>query len=270
MPVKFRDYYESLGVSRSATPEEIKKAYRKLARKFHPDFNPKNKSAEERFKEINEAYEVLSDKDKRRRFDALGANWKSGMDFNPGEGFGGGAGGFRGGGFRGAPGGGRGGAAGMGDFGDLFGAGGGAGGFSDFFEALFGARGPGSERGPGAGPGGRRGPGGPFATASARGGDFESEVAVTLDEAHRGASRTVRIPKEETVQCPNPRAKRMAPKTKTPAPRTPNSHFHSRRAPRTIKRADPKLTQAPILLVKARTTRKRRVTTQKILALDPV
>jgi curved DNA-binding protein len=196
MPVKFRDYYESLGVSRSATPEEIKKAYRKLARKFHPDFNPKNKTAEERFKEINEAYEVLSDKDKRRRFDALGANWKSGMDFNPGEGFGGG-GGFRGGGFRGAPGGGRGGAAGMGDFGDLFGAGGGAGGFSDFFEALFGARGPGSERGPGAGPGGRRGPGGPFATASARGGDFESEVAVTLDEAHRGASRTVRIPKEE-------------------------------------------------------------------------
>ena len=83
MAVKFRDYYEALGVSRDAAPDEIKKAYRKLARKFHPDLNPKNKSAEERFKEINEAYEVLSDKEKRRRYDALGQNWKSGMDFTP-------------------------------------------------------------------------------------------------------------------------------------------------------------------------------------------
>jgi curved DNA-binding protein len=190
MPVKFRDYYETLGVARSATPEEIKKSYRKLARKFHPDFNPKNKTAEERFKEINEAYEVLSDKDKRRRYDALGANWKSGMDFNPGaEGFGGrGAGGFRGGGggFRGAPGGFRGGTGGMGDFGDLFGAGGGAGGFSDFFETLFG----------GGMPGGARAPGGRGAQVSARGSDIESEVSVTLDEAHRGTSRSVRVPKE--------------------------------------------------------------------------
>src|SRR5206468_7924914 len=73
MAVKFRDYYESLGVPRSAKEEEIKKAYRKLARKYHPDLNPHNEQAEEKFKEIQEAYEVLSDADKRRKYDQLGA-----------------------------------------------------------------------------------------------------------------------------------------------------------------------------------------------------
>jgi DnaJ-class molecular chaperone len=168
MPVKFRDYYESLGVPREGSQEEIKKAYRKLARKFHPDLNPGNKAAEERFKEINEAYEVLSDPAKRKRYDALGANWKSGMDFTPppgeesyrvhvGD---------------------------MGDLGDLFSGGGRYGGFSDFFETIF---------------GGRRGGGAGFAS-SMRGGDVESEVTLTLEEAHRGASRSVRIPLEEP--CP--------------------------------------------------------------------
>jgi len=167
MAAKFRDYYETLGVSRSAPPEEIKKAYRKLARKFHPDLNPRDKTAEERFKGINEAYEVLSDKEKRGRYDALGANWKPGMDYTPPPGQQG---------YRGQN-------VNVGDLGDLFGAAGRSGGFSDFFEALFGGRAPGG-----------RAPGGPGHGASARGGDFESAVSITLDEAHRGTSRSVRIP----------------------------------------------------------------------------
>ncbi|MFQ3616276.1 MAG: J domain-containing protein [Cyanobacteriota bacterium] len=72
----FRDYYEILGVSKTATPEEIKKAYRKLARKYHPDLNPGDQEAEARFKEINEAHEVLSDPEKRQKYDQFGQYWK--------------------------------------------------------------------------------------------------------------------------------------------------------------------------------------------------
>ena len=83
MAVKFRDYYETLGISRQATDEQIRTAYRKLARKHHPDVNPGNKDAEEKFKEINEAYSVLSDPQKRKQYDALGQNWKAGSEFKP-------------------------------------------------------------------------------------------------------------------------------------------------------------------------------------------
>lgn len=160
MAVQFKDYYETLGVPRDATEDQIKQAYRRLARKYHPDVNPGDKSAEERFKEINEAYEVLSDPEKRKKYDALGADWKAGADFTPPPGtyaF---------------------------DLGELFGGGGRVGGFSDFFHVLFGG-------GPRGGTGFR---------FSARGADVESEITLTLEEAHRGASRTVTVPLEE--DCP--------------------------------------------------------------------
>src|ERR1700687_871779 len=106
MAVKFKDYYEVLGVPRTASESEIRSEYRKLARKHHPDANPGDKSAEERFKDINEAYDVLSDAEKRKRYDQLGANWKAGADFTPPPG----AGGTR---------------VEFGDFGDVFGSNGG-------------------------------------------------------------------------------------------------------------------------------------------------
>src|SRR5712692_7243360 len=138
MAVKFQDYYEVLGVSRTATAGDIKKAYRKLARKYHPDVNPDDTTAEEKFKDVREAYDVLSDPEKRKRYDQLGANWKAGAEFTPPPGWEG---------------------SGYVDFGDIFGGGrgatgfGGSGssaGFSDFFETLFGGRGgPGPRAGPG-------------------------------------------------------------------------------------------------------------------------
>src|SRR5262249_23290139 len=126
MPVKFRDYYEILGVARTAKEDEIKKTYRKLARKYHPDLNPNNKQAEEKFKEIQEAYEVLSDPEKRQKYDQLGANWKNGADFTPPPNWG------QGGGFQGTI-----------NIEDLFGHTGAdrRSPFSDFFEALFGGMG---------------------------------------------------------------------------------------------------------------------------------
>jgi curved DNA-binding protein len=168
MAVKFRDYYEVLGVSKTATEDEIKSAYRKLARKYHPDVNPGDKSAEEKFKELNEAYEVLSDPDKRKKYDALGPNWKAGQDFRPPPGWEGGVN------------------VEFGDFGDIFGGGRSAGGFSDFFESLFG----GGRRT------GRRG-----ADFGMRGQDVEAEIPLTLEEAHRGVKRTITL--QVTEPCPD-------------------------------------------------------------------
>jgi curved DNA-binding protein len=166
MAVKFKDYYEILGVPRTATEDDIRKEYRKLARKHHPDVNPGNKSAEEKFKEINEAYEVLSDAEKRKRYDQLGANWKAGVDFTP------------------PPGGENGRVNFSGGYGDIFGGNGGASGFSDFFESMFG-RGRGARGGAG------------FRMS---GQDIEAEIPLTLEEAHRGGTRSISL--EVTEPCP--------------------------------------------------------------------
>src|SRR2546423_7107548 len=83
MAVQFRDYYETLGVSKTATEDEIRTAFRKLARKYHPDVAKDKKAAEEKFKQINEAYEVLSDPEKRKKYDQLGANWNQPGGFQP-------------------------------------------------------------------------------------------------------------------------------------------------------------------------------------------
>jgi curved DNA-binding protein len=169
MPVKYKDYYESLGVPRHASADDIKKSFRKLAREFHPDVAKDKKKAEERFKEINEAYEVLSDPDKRKKYDELGAHWKSGAEFRPPPGQGGFPGGQT---FRG----GRGGAEEF-HFGGT--------GFSDFFEQMFGAR----MRGGGFGPRG----GISEEDFAERGADIEGDIMVTLEEAARGSVRTVNV-----------------------------------------------------------------------------
>ncbi|HEX4350692.1 MAG TPA: DnaJ domain-containing protein, partial [Verrucomicrobiae bacterium] len=165
--MKYKDYYESLGVPRTASADEIKKSFRKLAREYHPDVAKDKKKAEERFKEINEAYEVLSDPDKRKKYDELGANWKSGAEFRPPPGYGGGRA-FRGGRAAG---------------GEEFHFGGT--GFSDFFEQMFGARmrGGGFEQGRG------------FTQEDVpeRGADIEGDIMVTLEEAASGSVRTVNV-----------------------------------------------------------------------------
>jgi curved DNA-binding protein len=169
MAVKFKDYYEVLGVGRTASDDEIKKAFRKLARQYHPDVARNKKEAEERFKEINEAYEVLSDPAKRKKYDELGANWKAGAEFRPPPGWEA----FSGGRPSGAgPGGG---------FEFQFGGTG----FSDFFEQLF------ASRGRGGGFQGRA----PFGEqdVAERGRDIEGDILVTLDEAMRGSVRTVSV-----------------------------------------------------------------------------
>lgn len=188
--VKYQDYYQILGVSRTASQEEIQRAYRKLARQYHPDVN-KDPAAHEKFKQVSEAYEVLKDPEKRKLYDQLGADWKAGQDFRPPPGWQTGAGGR-----RAAPGaagtGGAGGGAGF-DF-TGFGVGEGAD-FSDFFESIFGSAGAdfGGARRPGAGMGGA-GTAGPRAQPRPRRGQsHELAVTISLWEAVHGTTRSISV-----------------------------------------------------------------------------
>lgn len=175
MPVKYKDYYETLGVARTASDNEIKKAFRKLARQFHPDVAKNKKQAEEKFKEINEAYEVLGDPTKRKKYDELGPNWNAGADFRPPPGWepsGAGRGGFPGRGSRGE------------EFEFHFGGTG----FSDFFEQLFGARG-----GRAGADFGRQSRYAEEEFAGGKGRDIEGDIMVTLEEAMQGSVRSVSV-----------------------------------------------------------------------------
>jgi DnaJ-class molecular chaperone len=215
--VAFKDYYQILGVARGADEKAIRAAYRKLARQHHPDLNPGDKAAEDRFKEVNEAYEVLADPPRRKLYDRFGEEWQRYRDA-----------GFTGDEPAGRPGPARGprGASSTvdpNDFGAWFqgqragGAGAGAewtvfeggdaadgGGFSDFFQTLFGS---GSGSGSGSGVGGAREAGrtrmstrNRFATRPRKGEDLEAGVDVSFDEAFRGATRTIQLQAPEV--CP--------------------------------------------------------------------
>jgi curved DNA-binding protein len=178
MPVEYKDYYQVLGVAREATDEEIKKAFRALARKYHPDVAKDKRTAEEKFKELNEAHEVLSDPVSRRKYDRLGADWKGGERSRssptpPGSPFAGRGPGdqhyeFR---FEGT-------------------------GFSDFFERFFGG-GAGRSRGPapfdahGYGDGAE--PSEDHAATTMRGQDIQGDILITLEEALHGAMRVIAV-----------------------------------------------------------------------------
>lgn len=153
--MEFKDYYKILGVSKTATPEEIKKAYRKLAVKYHPDKNAGNKAAEEKFKEANEANDVLSDPEKRKKYDELGENWKYYQNAPPPN---------------------QGAQRGRQQYHystsdeDYEGSG-----FSDFFESIFGNRFNGRSRGP------------------AKGEDYQTNVTISLEEAYTGTARLLEV-----------------------------------------------------------------------------
>ena len=168
----YKDYYKILGVSKTASQDEIKKAYRKLAVKYHPDKNQGDQASEEKFKEISEAYEVLKDPEKRSKYDEMGANWKQyeqqaeqnrrsrTYTYGGPSGYGGG---------------------GAGDYSDMFGGGG----FSDFFESFFGGGGQ-TFGGPTAG-------GSRSTVQGLRGQDYEADVTLSLEQAYKGTNQILTV-----------------------------------------------------------------------------
>ena len=187
--MEVKDYYRTLGVARNADEKEIKKAFRKLARQYHPDLHPDDAEAERRFKEISEANEVLSDADKRRKYDQFGAQWeqyeKAGVNPNDfARGFGGGGGSRN---------------ISPEEFERMFGGygragAGGGGGFSSFFETLFGAQ-----------EGGRPGQGTPFGGFNQpRPRQIEAEAEISLEEAFHGTSRMLQLPDGQRIEVSIP------------------------------------------------------------------
>ncbi len=176
--MQYHDYYKTLEVDRTASAAEVKKSYRRLSKKFHPDHN-KDPKAEDKFKEINEAYQVLGDEEKRKRYDALGSGFSHGQDFRPGAGAGGGA--WQNVHF---------------DFDSAFGGRGpgrqgpvSGGGFSDFFEMLFGGQ-PGSSQGFPFG----ENPFGPQGQPKGRDGqNTEADITISLYDAYKGATRQITL-----------------------------------------------------------------------------
>jgi len=158
MPVKYKDYYKLLGVTRKTSQDEIQKAYRKLARKYHPDVN-KEKGAEAKFKEITEAYEVIGDSEKRKRYDQLGSSWKSGQNFRPPPGWEN---------------------SGV-DFNFGPGQQRSSSGFSDFFDSLFGNAFGGGFRA------------GPQCAAQVAGRDHEGSITVAVEDLYNGGKKSVKL-----------------------------------------------------------------------------
>jgi DnaJ-class molecular chaperone len=175
--MEFKDYYSTLGVSKSSTEKEIKGAYRKLARKHHPDVNPGDKAAESRSKDINEAYEVLGDPAKRKKYDELGANWRAYEQAeaqggpNPFAGGGQGGGGFR--------------TMTQEEMAEMFGD---QNPFSDFFTTFFGGGYGQQEASPRGGTGGRG-----RARQQRQGRDVEHEIELSLEDAYHGATRRLSL-----------------------------------------------------------------------------
>lgn len=198
MSIHYKDYYAVLGVPRTASQEEIRKAYRKLARKYHPDMNQGDKQAEEKFKEIQEANAVLSNPDRRRQYDQLGTEWAAGSEFRPPPGWATGR----------AP---------QGDFSDLGDLFGGRGGFSDFFETLFGGLGGGRSE--------RRRPG--SASRGSKGSDIEAELELSLEDVHRGTRPTITLQVQRP--CPQCGGRGVVNRAVCPACRGSGHHVEPRR-----------------------------------------
>ncbi len=158
--MEYKDYYKTLDIERNATQDEVKRAYRKLARKFHPDIN-KDADAEQRFKEIGEAYEVLQDTEKRAAYDKFGKDWQAGQDFKPppdwDSGFE-----FHGGGYTETD----------------------ASQFSDFFESLFGAQSGAGRRDPFAGQ---------HTRFSGKGQDLHAKIVIQLEDSYRGSKQSLTL-----------------------------------------------------------------------------